>query len=106
MSLSIKADVRVFGLRPEILIALIVAEGVYRDAGFDLVLTAGIDGNHAAGSSHYQGEAIDLRTSTIPEDKRAGILAEIIKRLTPDYFAQVEVDHFHIQWKAQKTYTG
>ncbi len=106
MSLSIKLGVRVFGLRPEILLAILVAEGIWREFGADLVLTAGIDGAHVEGSFHYSGNAIDLRTNNLPTDKTGEVLKCLSQRLGEDYFAQFESDHIHIQFKPKATYTG
>jgi hypothetical protein len=104
MSLHLKQDVRVFGLSSAIVLAIIVAEGVYRELGFDLVVTAGIDGKHVDGSYHYSGNAVDLRTNSLPMDKVPVALGMIQKRLTPDYFAQIEVDHIHVQFKPKFSY--
>lgn len=104
MSLSIKQDVRVFGLSTGILLAIMVAEGVYREAGIDLVITAGIDGKHVDYSFHYDGNAVDLRTSNLPAGQLPTILRAIQMRLTPDYFAQVEVDHIHVQFRPRGSY--
>ncbi len=106
MSLSIKTGVRVFGLRPEILLAVVVAEGIWREFGVDLVLTAGIDGAHVEGSFHYSGNAVDLRTNNLPTDQTGLVLGKLSDRLGADYFAQIESDHIHVQFKPKATYTG
>lgn len=109
MSLYLKTgdgEVRVFGTRPEIVIAIIVALGVYTEEGLDLTWTAGIDGKHTEGSSHYNGCAADLRTNNIAPSKRQVILDKIKSRLPSDYFVQLEDDHIHLQFKPQKSYTG
>lgn len=104
MSLSLKQGVRVHGLSTPILIAIIVAEGVYAELGYDLVVTAGIDGKHTDHSSHYSGNAVDLRTNILPEIAAQKALAKLQQRLTEDYFCQIEVDHIHIQFRPLATY--
>jgi hypothetical protein len=104
MNLSLKNGVRVFGLTTPTLLAVMVAKEAYSELGFDLVITAGIDGKHVSGSSHYEGNAIDLRTRAIPADKQAELLARIQERLGDDYFAQIEADHIHIQFKPKQAY--
>jgi hypothetical protein len=104
MSISIKPGARVFGLSVPMLLAVMVAKDAYQEIGVDLVITAGIDGKHSAGSSHYAGNAADLRTNTVPESKRAPLAKTIQERLGPDYFCQAEKDHIHIQFKPQATY--
>lgn len=104
MTLSIKTGVRLHGITPAMLVALQVIEGVYNEQGFDTVVTAGIDGKHTDGSFHYSGSAMDFRTNHVPVDKQPIILKAIQDRLGADFFAQIEVDHIHVQWKPKSTY--
>ncbi len=67
--LFIKPGVRITGLRPEILLAAVAAERVYEAAGHDFTITACVDGKHMAGSLHYAGTAIDVRTRDVPADR-------------------------------------
>lgn len=60
--LLLKPGVRVAGLRQEILIAVVAAERICAEMGVDCVVTACVDGVHQAGSLHYCGVAVDLRT--------------------------------------------
>jgi len=106
MSLSIKSGVRVFGLSSPILLAVMVAQEVYREFSADLVITAGIDGKHVDYSFHYDGNAVDLRTNNLATDKIPLILKAMQDRLGPDYFVQYEGDHLHIQFRPKSTYTG
>lgn len=106
MSLSIKAGVRVFGLRPEILLAVIITQGVYDQFGAELVLTAGIDGAHTEGSFHYSGCAVDFRTNNLKPGEPETVLKLLQARLGPDYFVQLEGDHIHCQFKPKASYAG
>ena len=57
--LFLKSDVRITGMRPEILLAAVAAMRVYETAGHDFMITACVDGKHMTGSLHYAGAAID-----------------------------------------------
>jgi hypothetical protein len=61
--LKLKPGVRVLGLKPEILTAMLVAESIIGDA---FVITAAVDSNHKAGSKHFSGMAFDFRTNDLP----------------------------------------
>ncbi len=63
--LNIKPRVRIAGLRPETLLAMVAAMNVYAEAGHDLTITAGVDGKHMPASLHYAGQAFDLRTRSL-----------------------------------------
>lgn len=109
MSLILKTgpgEPRLFGLRPEMVIAVIVMLGAYTEEGADCVITTGIDGKHADGSSHYNGCALDFRTNNLAAGKAQTILDKFKARVTADYFAQLEDDHIHVQFKPKLPYTG
>ena len=92
--MRIKPGVRVRGLKPEAVIALIVAKGVYEAHGYECVLTSGTDGSHSSGSYHYTGEAIDLRLP--PADSQL-VRDELAERLGADYDVILESDHIHCE---------
>jgi hypothetical protein len=101
MSLAIKSGTgaaRVLGLRPEIVIAVMVANDVFQEAGFDCVITAGIDGSHSRGSIHYKGLAVDLRARQVPPVDQSKILAKLQERLGGDYDVILEADHYHVEF--------
>src|SRR5512143_496945 len=60
--LLLKSDVIPHGIRGEILLAIMVAEGIWRRYDLDLMITSLYDGTHMTGSLHYKGLAVDLRT--------------------------------------------
>lgn len=68
-----------------------VLSTIYGSAGLDLFITSVQEGNHSAGSLHYDGQAIDIRKQTIT-------LQSIKTNLGPGYDCIEEVDHFHIEW--------
>lgn len=66
--------------------------------GFDVIITAGVDGVHMKGSKHYTYEALDLRTSNIPPPLVPVYLDKLKTRLGPDYDVVLESDHIHAEF--------
>lgn len=106
MSLSIKEGVRIQGLRPETVLACQIIEGAFRDAGHPCTITAGIDGTHMAGSLHYVGCAVDIRTRDLQPSELETLKAELAKRLTKEFDVVLEGDHFHVEYQPKSPYTG
>lgn len=102
--MKLKANVKVTGLRPETLLALVIANGVYASHGYDAVITSLLDGLHARTSLHYAGCAADLRTTAalIPGSTVDAIAADIRKALTADYDVVVEADHIHLEFQPRR----
>jgi hypothetical protein len=103
--LLLKPGVRVAGLRPEILLAVVAAECVCAEMGVDCVVMACVDGVHKAGSLHYCGLAVDLRS----RDFRPGDLDKAIARLRQclgaDYDVVLENDHVHVEFDQKQPLT-
>lgn len=102
--LKLKSDVKVTGLRPEMLLALVVASDVYQRHDHDLTITSLLDGAHSRTSLHYAGCAADLRTvaANIPKSTIDSIAADIRKALTGDYDVVVERDHLHLEFQPRR----
>jgi len=97
--MRLKKGVSVHGLGAEIIIALMVANEVYKEHGYELVVTSGSDGVHGYSSEHYKGDAVDLRTSMIkPDTKKSVIAAAIRERLGNDYDVVLEATHIHCEY--------
>jgi hypothetical protein len=97
--LTLKPDVRIFGLRPEIVIAILVAERAYAEIGCELMLTSGIEGTHSAGSLHYAGSAADFRTLNVTPDKLKLLVEKIGAALGPDFDVLLESNHLHVEFQ-------
>ena len=95
--LFIKPGVRLTGIRPELVIAVIAAERVYAEAGHDFTITACVDGQHSRGSLHYAGAAIDVRTRDVPSGEVSKLVARIKACLADDFDVVIETDHVHIE---------
>ena len=98
--MQLKEGVNVLGAKPEIILAIMVCESVYKNHGIEMVITSITDSKHSQFSRHYQGFAFDLRTRNIPsEATQKKILEEIKGSLTKDFNIIDEGDHFHIGYK-------
>ena len=110
MSLELKAGVRVLGLRPELLLAIQVAEGLWAEHGTPtLVITAGIDGAHKRQSFHYSGVAVDLRINTVAPAQRDALVTKLRAALGPDYTVIHEAigqpgEHVHVHFLPAEAY--
>ena len=100
--MKLKASVKLLGMKPELVLAIMVCNEIYSKYNIDMVITSITDSKHSQFSDHYKGYAFDLRTRNIPikatQDK---ILNEIKLSLTKDFFVLDESDHFHIGYKPQ-----
>ena len=103
--MMIKEGVRVLGLRPEIVLAAVIAESVYRQHGAEAVITSAIDGVHSTGSLHYAGCAIDLRISNINTAAVHVVHQKLLNALGKDYDVVIEKDHLHLEYQPKEAYT-
>jgi hypothetical protein len=100
--MKIKQGVSIQNLKVEMRPVLIAADNIWRSYNKELVITSGQDGVHSAGSLHYYGYAVDLRTHyfTVDEKKAAARflrlrLAIVDKR----YYVREEQTHIHVEWR-------
>ena len=98
-----KQGTKVFGIRPEVVMAILVAEGVYKTVSTGLVLTSVNDGRHSLTSLHYSGNAVDIRTRELDPDHIEEIGEEIRQSLTSEYDVVVESDHIHIEFQPKRS---
>ncbi len=103
--LLLKPGVRVAGLRPEILLAVVVAERVCAEMGVDCVITACVDGVHQAGSLHYCGLAVDLRSRDFHPGDVDKAIGRIKQCLGADYDVVLENDHIHLEFDQKQPLT-
>ena len=108
---------RIHGIRPEVVLAIQVAEGIWGKAGTPLLtITAGIEGQHADGSNgtcpsgHYDGRAVDLRTKTLLAGQAPNVVKMLAAALGPDFFVLYEDPtgpnaHVHCEWRPAAPYS-
>jgi len=116
--LELKPGVRIHGIRPEVVLAIHVAEGIWAKAGTPLLtITAGIEGQHANGgagtcpSGHYDGRAVDLRTKTLLAGQAPAVVKMLTAALGPDFFVLHENigganEHAHVEWRPAGAYSA
>lgn len=97
-----KTGDKVYGISPEIVLALQIAEGVWEENGVHtLVVTSLLDGTHSEKSLHYVGKAVDLRTKGTGLTRR---LVEALRKALPLGYDLVLEDenggneHCHVEW--------
>ncbi len=95
--LFLKPGVRLTGIRPELVIAVIAAERVYEEAGHDFTVTACVEGKHSIASLHYAGAAIDVRTRDIAAAEVVKLAARMRECLGGDFDVVIEMDHLHLE---------
>jgi hypothetical protein len=89
----------ILDLNQEIQEAYHLAEGIYQDYGYECVVTSGRDGTHMAGSKHYGGDAIDLRTRHVKDNNTIAMIAQELQIvLGDDYDVVVEGTHIHVEY--------
>ena len=98
--MKIKEGVSVLGLKPEMLVALMVAKEVinqYTSEG--MVITSCVEGKHSKKTSkHYVGYGVDLRSRDVAEVNREHVAKEIAASLGDEFYVAFEKDHFHISY--------
>ncbi len=114
--IRLKPGVRIGGIRPEVLFAVLVAEGVWKKHGAEeLVWSGGIEGTHTRGSEHYTFLAADLRTKDLGTVYDRGpaklACAELQDRIGPDYDVLFENEgqeneHCHVEFDPKLPYGG
>ncbi len=98
--MKIKEGVILAGLKLPMRKVLKTANKIWANHGQELVVTSGLDGTHSAGSYHYYGYAVDLRTRYFDEDRKSLIASELKKRLGGMYTVVLEKTHIHVQFNA------
>lgn len=90
-------NVRAQGVRPELLLGLIVLSGLCMKHGITAVVTAILNGKHMKNSLHYTGAAVDF---TIPIGIRRSVFVdELIERLGDAYDVIDEGTHIHVEYQ-------
>ncbi len=103
MSVTLKAGVQLRGMTPQILLVIMVAEGVYGEHDYPLVVTSVCDGKHSWNSLHYVGMAIDFRTRHLAAGDNLKITGELKACLGLEFDVVLETDHIHVEWQPERS---
>jgi len=74
------------------------ADLVWKEYGEELVITSARDGIHSAGSLHYYGRAVDLRTRYFSDDDKRSVAADLADILGEDYDVILHKSHIHVEY--------
>jgi hypothetical protein len=96
--ISLKSDVEINGIRPEVTLAISITHSVMIRRGWDLVVTSVRDGVHMEGSRHYSGCAFDFRTSMLTKEQISTLRNELASALGPDFDVVIEGTHMHVEF--------
>ena len=100
--ISLKDDsINPRGLTPECLLGIMITASVLQTYKSDLVITSLNDGKHKVNSSHYSGNAWDVRVWYI-EGKEEEVCKKLQAALGRHYDVIFETDHIHIQYKPKR----
>lgn len=96
--MRIKDDsIRITGVRPELMLGMIIADQVYFGHGREFVITSLLDGKHSETSLHYTGCAFDCR---IYDDMdNLALVKEIKARLNKHFDVVLEGNHIHVEFQ-------
>jgi hypothetical protein len=103
MKVAIGPQVRLTGVTPQMVIAHSVVTEVFRNLGFDCVITSAIDRKHKRASLHYVGSALDYSFRWVAQayDKLA-IRDGVKSALGEEYDVVSEADHLHVEWQPKE----
>ena len=90
-------NVRAQGIRPELLLGLMIASNLCAEHGIAAVVTSIVDGLHMRNSLHYTGAAVDFDIGDPPN--RSVFASELRGRLGREYDVIDEEDHIHVEYQ-------
>ena len=97
--MDIKKGVNMNGIQLVMRKVLVAAEKIWNGYGVTLVITSCVDGTHSAGSLHYYGLAVDLRSRSFDSTDLARTAARRLQRaLGDDYDVVIEKTHIHVEY--------
>jgi hypothetical protein len=100
--MKIKKGVILSGLQLPMRRALKEADELWKKLGQELVITAGLEGEHSAGSLHYYGYAFDCRTRYFDQERHRHIAQTLRSALGGDYDVVVHKTHIHVEYNRAK----
>ena len=107
ISIEAKEGVDLTTLQPEARSAAATAQTVFAEFGLTAVVTSTGPGDRkktksVKGTKHDIGQALDLRTRSIPKKMLAEVVAALKLALGDDYDVVLEKDHIHVEFDPKK----
>jgi len=104
----IKRSVELTGIKPELVLAIMVVRDAFVMEGLDTVVTSVVDSKHSRQSLHYVGYAVDFRISQDFGEQTASHFAQSIRgKLTPEFDVVLEwgdgtAPHLHVEYQPKR----
>lgn len=100
--LRLEGNVRLTGLRPEMLVGLTAVASCFAELELDCIVTSALDGRHMNKSLHYAGQALDFRTRHVAPDDLPKLTNDVVRALGSAEFDVVgERDHLHVEFQPE-----
>lgn len=97
--LSVKKGVKIAGMSPEILLGIMIVNGVYEEFGYQCTITEIMPTvKHVRASKHITGDGVDIRKSNIPFSKRKGVYLTCKAKLGENYDFVNHKSHNHLEF--------
>lgn len=98
--MKIKDGASLQGLQIQMRPVLVAAEKIWKEHGQELVVTSGTDSEHSAGSLHYYGYAVDLRTRYFTRDQIISVFRDLSLHLQNKGFILIlHKTHIHVEYR-------
>lgn len=96
--MKIKEGAVLTGLQLEMRKVLVEADKIWKSFNKELVVTEGTGGAHSAGSLHYYGYAVDLRSYYFTSEEKFKVVTDLKNALGGDYDVIVHNTHIHVEY--------
>lgn len=96
--MKIKDGAILVGLDIKMRPALIAADKIWAVLGQELIVTAGLEGEHSAGSLHYYGLALDFRTRYFTDIEAQDAESRLRNSLGSDFDIIRHSTHIHCEY--------
>lgn len=103
--MQIKKNVRILGIRPELLLGISILDNLYYLYFGDYILITSCTEStavHSRKSLHYSGGAVDFRRYTMDDSIEQAFILEAQISLGSEFDLVVESDHYHLEYQPKK----
>ena len=99
--MKVKEGVSLLNLQPQIVFAMQVADGVYSEYGYEMVITC-VWREGGKSSLHPYGYAFDIRSNNIDNSSVSAVWHKLAQNLGNEFDVVLERDHIHVEWDHRK----